>query len=199
MNQHYTAHLLQWKKNKNTNSWKVSLLLKPSVPMQPFVLHTVRALPTPPSLYPAYLFSHHAVPLSIITQSVPSVRLSPTAPSQFLSPPLPFLSTFISFICSLTYLLLCLRICRDMSALKMGCFDPWCGIQNRVRISLLPWNTFWSYVATSASLSSQSPECFIARTEGWLCLLRRTQQSNMMLCSTFELRSIAGCLQISAS
>ena len=137
-------HSTSFAGKKTKNSWKVCLLLKPSVPTQPFVLHTVLALSTPLSLYPAYLFSHLSVaPLYYHSHSLcPLSGSHPLHPLNFsllyLSHPLYSfyllrvpLSLPLSLCLSHLFASLASYLLRDTSVLKMGCTDPRCGIQNR--------------------------------------------------------------------
>lgn len=88
---------------------KLSSFLKPSVPTQPLVPHTVLAPSAPLSLYPAHFFSHHSV-ASIPLYPLP--RLSPRTTSQFLYLSHPRRITSYSSL-SPFCLLPSLRICRQ--------------------------------------------------------------------------------------
>lgn len=86
---------------------KLSSFLKPSVPAQPFMPHTVLARSAPLSLYPAHFFSHHSV---ASVPLYPLARLSPRTTSQFLclSPPRRIaLYSSLSPLCLLPSLCIC--------------------------------------------------------------------------------------------
>lgn len=121
-------------------TWKGCLILKSSVPAQPFEILTVLALSPSRSQYPAYLFSLSFCPtlyylapilrplsisllLSVFNFTLPLhfFLFHPLLYRLFCHPPL------------LCYVLLCLYIYREMvKCSKIGCFDPNCVIQNRL-------------------------------------------------------------------
>lgn len=119
-----------------------------------------------------------------LSHSVPSVQLSLFLYTLFLyiSHSLYCISFTGSVFLSLSVLFgsLSSYLQGNMSVLKMGCSDPYGGIQNRVKISpILPlWNMFLINVSTSASLSPEhllsSIRCFIALAEGRLSVMLTT-------------------------
>lgn len=110
------------------SSWVVCLLLKPSVPTQPFVPHTVLALSAPLSLYPTYLFSHHSVLLSNITLCLCPLSAShPLQPLNFSTSPIHSIVFISSVVLSLSFLFTSFssHLQGDTSVLKMGWPPLW--------------------------------------------------------------------------
>lgn len=165
----------------------------------PYLSVTVPCLSLLSSLRPPLYY--HSLGLCPPSSSLPlSISLSST---------FPILS--ISFICSvLPSLSLFISAGETPQYSKWGCSDPCCGIQNRASISpiLCPYpREMCSELVlpplppSPLRLLNTPPFLYgvLLRGQKVDCLLCGIPQPNMMLLSTFELKSIAGRLQVSAS